>query len=69
MLLITNIQEISYFLSFHTNFMLFTAFFDVFFFYWILDLGPSGLTGLEAVAFAFTRWCSDLLNYNPKKIT
>ncbi len=33
----------------------------------ILDLYPSGLTGLEPAASALTGRCSDQLNYNPKE--
>ena len=35
----------------------------------LLDLDPSGLTGLEPAASALTGRCSDQLNYNPKEIT
>lgn len=33
--------------------------------FFLLDLDPSGLTGLEPAASALTGRCSDQLNYNP----
>ena len=35
--------------------------------YFLLDLIPSGLTGLEPAASALTGRCSDQLNYNPSE--
>ena len=40
----------------------------MYFFYWLLDLDPSGLTGLEPAASALTGRCSDQLNYNPSEV-
>ena len=40
----------------------------MFFFYFLLDLDTSGLTGLEPAASALTGRCSDQLNYNPGEI-
>ena len=36
--------------------------------YFLLDLIPSGLTGLEPAASALTGRCSNQLNYNPQEI-
>lgn len=36
--------------------------------YFLLDLDPSGLTGLEPAASVLTGRCSDQLNYNPREI-
>lgn len=35
--------------------------------FFLLDLYPSGLTGLEPAASALTGRCSDQLNYNPQE--
>ena len=40
---------------------------DIYVFF-LLDLDPSGLTGLEPAASALTGRCSDQLNYNPGEI-
>lgn len=37
-------------------------------YFFLLDLDPSGLTGLEPAASALTGRCSDQLNYNPREI-
>jgi hypothetical protein len=40
----------------------------MYFFIGLLDLDPSGLTGLEPAASALTGRCSDQLNYNPREM-
>ena len=41
---------------------------DELMYFFLLDLDPSGLTGLEPAASALTGRCSDQLNYNPREI-
>lgn len=38
---------------------------EIYWCFFLLDLDPSGLTGLEPAASALTGRCSDQLNYNP----